>query len=121
MDKHIKIQIENIADLCNCSNKTIITPDRIIVGVRPNVSLQFDQLNTWRVVLVGYASWNPFSPPTKFDAVYFAKWKNNKPEIYLGMGESSSPVTALDEFYEWAKALIDDKFICVVSTDIKKM
>ena len=52
---------------------------------------------------------------------YFAKWKNNKPEIYLGMGESSSPVTALDEFYEWAKALIDDKFICVVSTDIKKM
>ena len=37
------------------------------------------------------------------------------------MGENSSPVVALDNFYEWAKALIDDKFICVISTDIKKL
>ena len=110
MDERIKIQMENIADLCNCFHKTIVTPEGVIPGTVPDVSLQFYRLDSWKVFL-----------QSDCEAVYFAKWQEDKLEKRFALLKASSPQEALNAFYAEAKNLIDGKYVCVRSRDIEKL
>ena len=75
-----------------------------------DVALQFYKLREWRIHLE-YDS----------EAVCFVKKENCELEEYFAGHRGSSPLDVVNEFYEYAKSLIDDGFVCVTYSDIEKM
>ena len=108
MDDRIKIQIENIAELCNYSARKLSIRNGCIKGLIFDIALQFYQLREWRIHL-------------EYDeeAVYFVKWENDELIKYFAGHNGDSPLDVVNEFYEYAKGLIDDGFICINYSEIE--
>ena len=79
MDERIKNQIENIAELCNYSNKRVFLPKSITSEKFFDITLQFHKLREWRIHLE-YDS----------EVVYFAKRKNDELVTYLAGHKGTS-------------------------------
>lgn len=108
MDGHIKNQIENIAELCNWSAEKRFLQDVAQGRKIFDVTLQFYQLCQWRIHL-------------EYDsgAVYFVKWEDDELIKHFAGHSGNSPLDVVNEFYDYAKDLIDAGFVCIPYAEIE--
>ncbi len=108
MGNDLKNQMENIGEMCDCSRREIVMPDRVVRGVCSDVVLQFHALRSWRAELMN-----------AYEEVRFAKCENGRIVHVGAFVEESSPQEAVDTLLEYGKELIDRGFICVRWKDIE--